>query len=896
MFNLKLTHNIKHNIDGNERALLWTELIFAVIIAVLSSLAAFSTLLFCPNNVYPLTADSMGHLTKVRYLAECFSRFEFPSWFPQWYNGSTVMQYYPPLSYIIMAVIEMFCKNVTLTYKVFCFLMLFIGGMGIWVFCRKYIGKWCGLFGIATYCMQTFLTRSLFGAGVLAQGPVFALSPWFIIIVLSYADTPRKRNFALSAIFTFLLILSHAMHAFIVCLCIAVVLFYFVLIKRIKFFNYFTLGVSMAIGAMLAGYWWMVGATGLENPGIPYLLEEAGLLYTATLEWYLPGEGNKAGLVFAISITLACIAGFLVYLYSSYKHKNNKNDKYYSLYNILLTFFTFIFSFGQYNPLFKIVPLYRSLVPGRILSLSAVSGAIVCSYLLYSIIRFTKGKNVLLRSVSALVCVGIISAVFIQMNPYKDKHEIIDVNELYDKVMSMNSGTGGLFDKGRYEWIAPVHSGETYFPVIHGFNTADGWNIEGTPHNRSIWSYNVALVSECEEYVIKDMLFWNVRSIFTLKNRTRLRESIDNSIYDLKYEKGVNDWNSGVLYTSDLPSSYFLVDKRDFLISGKGSTPLTLEFPFMAKNTSNYLSDYPIDKLKKFKLIYIAEPPVETEEESRKLESIIRELIENGTEVIIEPSNDQTIPLFGVSAFDINFENDPVLKKVDPSFKSSVNEINFNETGVSRAINGLDEVYYKLFSNNGRLQNDIIGSKNIGSGNVYFIGMHLSQYLISSQIYIYGYNKENTYPYAKPVKTLLEDLFSRFEHNKSFMPDAFPVKSSDWNYKGCKFEYESNSPQQVTVSVSYTPRWNITVDGEKIPVTQRENLILLDLPEGRHKVEMHYGITVYGFIGYVFSFFGLLTLIIHVLFYKNILDLYLSIGNRLAIYFEMITNKRLPQK
>lgn len=888
----------KLNTVSKETKSFQLELLLALIVAVLASLASFSTLLFCSNDLYPVTADSMGHLTKVRYLAECFSKLEFPSWFPQWYNGSTVMQYYPPLSYIMMAPIEMICHNVTLTYKIFCFFVLFSGGMGIWLFCRKYIGNWCGLFGIIVYCIQPFLTRSLYGAGVLAQGPVFAISPWYVLFILSYCLNPTKLKLFLISTLTFLLIISHAMHAFMVCFCIACVLFIFVLIKKIKLINFFSLGLSMAIGALIAGYWWLVGATSFETPGVPYLLEEAGLLYTATWDWFLPGEGNKAGLIFGISVSIACIIALLVYLISKHAKLNSENNRYFVLYNILLTFFTFVFSFGTRIPFFTLVPLYQSLVPGRILSLSSVSAAIACAYLVYSIMRFSKEKKILYKIMTSMICIIIMSTILFQLNPYNDKHDAVDINGIYDNVMAMNSGTGEPFDKGRYEWIAPVHSAETYFPVKYGFNTADGWNIEGTSHNRSIWSYNIALLSNCEDYVIKDMLFWNVRSILTLSDRTRLRKALEDSIYSFKYERGENEWNGGVLYTSDVPSSYFLTDKRNSITIGKGSPPVSLEFPFMVKDYSDDISTYSIEELKRYKLLYLVEPPIQTLTQAQQTESIIKELVKCGSTVIVEPSKTQTIPLFNVSAFDINFEGNPQLRKLETPFHSSIDKIDFYEKGITRALAGLDDVYYKLYENDGRLQNDIIGAKNIEEGKVYFIGMHLSQYLKSSTILINGYNREETYPYAEKIKTILNDLFSLTTYNKNFTPESFPVTSSKWDYKGGEFEYSVQSPQEITISESYTPRWKITVDGNPIPVKQRESLIVLDLPAGDHKVALKYGITKYGFVGYMITVFGLLLLILYLCFYHKLTDFYKSIGNKLASFFEFIDlfelNKEAP--
>lgn len=865
------------------------ELILAILIATLASAAAFSNLLFCSNDVYPLTSDALGHLAKVRYLAECFARLEFPSWYPFWYNGSTVMQYYPPLSYLMMAPIELIVHNVTLTYKIFCFIVLFVGGLGVWTFCRKLIGKWCGLFGIVTYCLQPFLTRSLFGAGVLAQGPVFAISPWFILVVLLYAKKTSRKGFFYATLLTFLLIMSHAMHAFMVCLCIMLVLLMFIINKEITFRDYCSVGISMALGALIAAFWWVVGVTGLENPGIPHLLEEASLLYTATWEWFVPGLGDKAGLIFAFPILLACIGAMVLYFVSSRKYRKSDNDHYYILYNIGLTIFTIMFSFGQNAPYFKLIPLYTSLVPGRILSLTSVSGAILCSYLIYSIVSLLKGKVPYYKTISLSFCVVIMALIIWGINPYKDNHATVDLNTQYKYMFSMLNATGSAFEKGRYEWLARVDSAESYFPIQCGFNTSDGWNIEGTPHNRSIWGFNIALSSGCEDYIIKNLLFWNVRAVFTLEDRVQLRKALESSIYDFKYKKNINQWNPGVLYTSELPSSYFLIDNRNALTLGKGSLYISMEFPYMVKNYSNDITKYHLEELKRYKLIYIAEPPITTLKQARQFESAVTELVNSGVMVIIEPSNSQTIPVFGVSSYNFLFERNPQLIR-EPSVKSifEIEKIDFNEKGTTRALSGLDETYYKLHMNDGRVTTDIIGAKSVGNGKIYFIGMHLSQYLKAGTLWINGNIDDNQTiytPYADEVKVIINDFIDQVAVNKNYVPEAFPVINSSWNYAGGNFEYESSRNQQITLSVTYSPRWSAKIDHKPVTVKNRENLIVLDLPAGKHTVSLDYGISKFGILGYAITTLSIGLFILCIVLFDGFLLRLERIVNSIYLYF-----------
>ncbi|MDD3200330.1 MAG: 6-pyruvoyl-tetrahydropterin synthase-related protein, partial [Eubacteriales bacterium] len=171
------------------------ELILALIVTGLACAAGFSSLLFASNELgHPIATDLMGHMAKVQYIAQSIKEGIAPTWFPYWYCGTPVTQYYPPLSYLLMVPIYAFAENVTLSFKIYCFIVLFSGGIGVWFFCRTYIGKWCGLFGCVVFCLQPYTLQTLFTQGQIAQGPIIALTPWYLLAIISYSQRPTVRK------------------------------------------------------------------------------------------------------------------------------------------------------------------------------------------------------------------------------------------------------------------------------------------------------------------------------------------------------------------------------------------------------------------------------------------------------------------------------------------------------------------------------------------------------------------------------------------------------------------------------------------------------------------------------------------------------------------------------
>ncbi|TAH65380.1 MAG: hypothetical protein EWM47_11290, partial [Anaerolineaceae bacterium] len=240
------------------------ELILAIIITIICSLIGMSNLLWESNQLYPAATDAMGHMTKVVYMSEQILQGHLPSWFPYWYNGATTTQYYVPLSYYLMIPIYWATNNIMLTFKIFSAGAIAIGGLGVWTFSYRKIGRWCGLIGILAFSLQPILLQSSYREGVIAQGPIYAIMPWLLLVVLSLAKKPTKAKYIGTTLLTTLMILSHAMHAFMVCLTIIFALLFFVLLKKVRIRDFLLAMSCIAFSGIVTAFWSLVGATQLE--------------------------------------------------------------------------------------------------------------------------------------------------------------------------------------------------------------------------------------------------------------------------------------------------------------------------------------------------------------------------------------------------------------------------------------------------------------------------------------------------------------------------------------------------------------------------------------------------------------------------------------------------------
>lgn len=867
-----LTQEIK--LIGNKKYKL--ELIVAIILALICSLAGASNLLFDANNLFPITADAMGHMTKVRYISECLAHGQIPSWFPYWYNGSTVTQYYPPLSYYIMVPIYWITNSILLTYKINCISMMFIGGMGVWTFCYKKIGRVCGLVGIIVYCWQPFLLISLYKLGVVAQNPIYGLTPWLLLLILSCAQKPTKSKFAFSSLLISLLILSHAMHAFIVCLCTMIILLLFVFFKKISFKNYVITGITIIISGLLTAFWSIVGVTGLENPGTPSVLLDSVHFYTANKEWFF-NKNNVTELYFPFTILIVCMLALVLFINGILLKRHTNSHEYYVGFSIGITFFTVIFSFGYHIPFFEAIPLFKSLVPGRILSLSSVSSAICVAYVFYMFYFLASNSKILVHIYKGIAFCLVVSMIIL-LNPYQYTY-------LAGSLSNDASNTAQWFDKGRQGTQGGFSSHEVYVNYMKNTSSFEGWNIEGTPHSDTIWKHIIAHSANASYFLIKNFAFWNVRNI-SLRDDTK---ELGSTLVEQLHFSEVSDGE----YISSLPSTYFLTDKRNSIVIGEGSVLVSIVFPYIIQGRSNRITDYSIEELSQYKFVYLYEIDVTTEKDLEYMESLITQLVNKGVKVVLEPKITENFNMFGVHVSDVPLESMPTLLVEQACPWKLDSGIGLNNNGLVKSVRslyGLDKTYASfLQKTDGNVKNSVLGIKKVGSGEVIFVGARLSNYLEAVYINAWGSDMLNNKVLedSKKVETIYEKIFDSLGVNKNFLPEAFDVTSSSWDYQGGSFTYNNETAQQITVSVTYAPRWTAKIDHkEEIKVDQCEHLITLDLPAGNHTVELHYGITIYGKIGYLISGIGLVVFILFIMFFNKIQIFLNRLGKFLKSYLQ----------
>lgn len=839
------------------------EWFWALLFALFCSTMTLSNLLWTAGDQILQTDDMMGHMAKITYIADCLKHGQIPSWFGGWYNGTAATQYYVPLSYYVTVPLYWIFKKPLLTYKVLCILVLTIGGMGVYKICRERIGAYVGFFGIAAYCLQHVLTQSLFERGVIAQAPIIAAMPWYLYSVYNCMEKPNKKNFFGATFTTCVLIFSHAMHAYLVCGVTMAVGLLFVLMRRFSWKNYGMCVVSLVLSGIISACWSVVGVLGLEDYNEPYLQQSGIDKFTASADWFF-GSTESTPLVFS---TVLLAWSFLVLILLIRRFHKREKVSVFVMFTMVLMLVSLVLSFGKKIPGYKLIPLASSLVPGRILTYTAVMTAILFAYLIKLLLDRRK-------KVTYLIAIVVIGITVCMMNPFAQSWEISQDENL--KGLSVN--TQERYDKGRF--LGSMSSTVLWNATQKNLNLSDGWNIEGTVHNWASWLKNIALKTGKNDYILKQLEYWNVEYYMVENGNDALGA-------DLEAHGFVPELSGDIytLYHDTKASGYYYTDPRNILVIGSTTNAIAVQYPNMVKDNRDELLMYSIEELERYDCIYLMEQNITTRSQKEEMEAYISQLVADGVTVWVEPMMNSRFQLFDVTATWAERDKVPnkaelvVTEECPYALEKGTLFGSYTKDGCL-ALYNLDETYLALEQKNGSVSNAIVGTKKVDGGEVLFLGGTFSQLIDVVYAEYNGYEAIDgmVMEQSKAVDKFYQSMFDYYELETDWEPTPFSASVFHENYRGGNFYYQSRQNKTVTVSITYSPRWKIYLDGEEIPVHQRENLITLDLPAGRHMVSLEYGMTKYGKFGYLVTFIGLFLWLFLQVFFERIPGMHFSAG------------------
>lgn len=876
------------------RILFLSELLIAMFLIAIGIYITGRTFYSCDNSLYLNTTDAVPIYTKAKYAAECIRNLQWPSWFPNWYNGTSISQYYPPLTYIILTPLDFFLNNTTLCLKIYIFFGLFVGGMGVWSLFYRYFGRVFGIFAGILYVTLPYFTVSFLFWGTVAQVPIIAIAPWYVICCMEYYKTPKGKTWAAIIVLTFIMLLSHVMHGFMIAVCVFFTMLILSFSREKKIANILMWGTGTALSAGILGFWWVTGVLPFENPGVPSLASDAAKDVTANLTWFFPkyeqyitsifpDMSNKVYAYFPFSIIFFTIISCI------FIKKEKGRKKYILNFLYIHTIFAFIFSFGSYLPFYKYIPLANQLVPGRILTEASIGAVVLTVYFISELIKavFKRTMNKIFfkifKKTVALFMLVVTVAVTWHSHIYYPENAIADYASVVSLYSQLDNETSN-FEKGRLAWFGDNFSSiNAYFAYMSNYNIVSGWNIEGTSTADYLRYQNTALAYEKGDYILKNIYDMNVQTcLVNASNFPWLIELLENNGFE--YIGGYT--NTSIMKRKD--QSYFMEQVRDSVVIGKASNVFLSDNPWFVKGYSNNPTEYDIDFFNNYNVVYFCEPEIDNLAQIHEFEEQIIKLTESGKTIFVEFG--RTIfpaPIFGVSPYSFKLDGEYRIESND-KFNDKQFYVNL-DGGYIVQLFGVDDVLYKLKRNRGDFSFDFLGTKTIGNSKVYFVGGPQSQLKGFAFKYLTGITVDNESLLQRDdiLNGITQSLFDPLNMYKNLNLPEFNAQNVKWGANSCDFDYQIDADKRIMVSVTYTPRWKVYIDGEKTKVERVDNMLTFNVPAGKHHVNMRYTMTKYGVIGIFITMFSLIISVVILRFYKKVLSLLNFIIKAVCRYLEI---------
>jgi len=278
----------------------------------------------------PMGVDSTSHLSKTLFMYNSYKvDGKFPLWYPDWYGGTPFLLFYSPMSYLLVFFVSILGVDPVFAYKWVDSFFYLLAPFTVYFLARKlHFNEIEGisaslLFSISPMVVSNFIFYDRFPTVV-----ALPLACLFLAFFVSSLEYGRRRDYALSAIFAGILVLTHHLSAY----CTGVIAIVFLVVYYLTQKN--LRGVSYTVAATLIGAF-LVSAVWL----IPFILTIGQLsenpFYNRSNMFPFVELGQFSGFILSITIFQFILAIYAIVLFARKTMSNGERR--------LLGFFTLLF-------------------------------------------------------------------------------------------------------------------------------------------------------------------------------------------------------------------------------------------------------------------------------------------------------------------------------------------------------------------------------------------------------------------------------------------------------------------------------------------------------------------------------------------------------------------------
>lgn len=774
--------------------------------------------------------------------------FRSSAWMPDWYMGDPTRVYYPPVTNWMLGLTATATGDIVQAYRLFMFAILLSLGLSIYVIGYSWGQNiFAALIGAILVMSVPYTLRTLFVEGNFARGLAILPLPYLVWANERLLTQGRVRTSFILLVFLWAFaLLAHIQQAVIfafilvVYVALRIVMNEYIPIRR----SFFAL-LALIFGGLVASFYILPAYSKIELSNVPYLPDK---IDSFTVDWsaIIPTQDNIEATTIGIMLIVFCV------LYSLRFGKQHQKAI------VIVASLSVLLAFGEKGGLYLFLPLRQLILPERFLNITAI--------MLPLMIASTPNLHIGRR----WLIIGAIVVLWVDFYPV---WRIVHMRPPTPDLVHLADISASRPYQGRsVPLINPSPSSAQVYltSLTAGRDSATGWALENTPQHEGIRRLGRAMERSLD-YLPALLSLWNTDYIIT-ENNTEI-DSL-NGIYDVIAADG-----GFKLWERFEPSSFAqILPKNQMLVIGDNPSVWMFAFPFASEGFSPELADYDPNYLIRFDTIGINRI-----KSPNQIEALLQPWVEEGGTLIMDLSNLQPpynagFEIFDVQTFSYSLSESSPISGTIANLPSEFTIPSDIEQWVGNTYFDLDNVMLSIEYDGQSYP--LLGYKNVGEGQVWFVGFNL----------FYWLDLQNNQELSKHVVDLI--LNNHDVYQELTLP-SLSISNRIYDGHTLTFDYNLENDDYVILSQTYFPRWRAYLDNQPISIDNHQHLIALNLPKGQHHIRLEYEpYSTVSLVGFAISGFGILLSILTWFALRNFHVL--TVQDRIHDFFDRHSYGDLP--
>lgn len=807
---------------------------------ILLSLVAYQHILWPPvEQRYPWGSDTWGHLFKAEMLYEQIQQGNYyPQFTEYWYSGVQPFRYWAPLSYYVLALLRGLSRDIFSASNLYIYLCALLGAFS-WLLLSRRMGLWPAVMAALVWLLWQDNVRVAFSEGNLPRVLATALLPLLFALFLRII-TRRKSYWAIIGVIVSmqLVLLCHAMIAAIYCISLALFAFLLWVFQGCSIKD-FARGLLVLVVGILSSSWWLLpsltgGITGIDTQAVKEVVQ-----FIPAHISFSPLHRLKSVETFywGLSLILLLVASLITW----------KSKPAWAKSLVVCGIILILITLPLFRAIYIVLPLSHLLWPLRFSSFAAL--AIMASGFTFEI---EEKRQQWLQSSATVGWVLVFLLVFLM------------VDCLVSFRLLAHTGTkpftiiqSGEFIKQEPGWrvatidLSQLGSAPSFtFSEMAGLEQVFGWAWQGAVTSRNIMLLNTGLEKQYYPFLFRSCVDMGATDLVVKEDVITDLQAFRRAAVMAGYQQHNKFTDISVWRSINYP---YLVEKNPrCLVIGKYGGTIALQFPEVEMALSHRIDDYSLEEIKQYPMLILSGASWNSKKQAEKL---IGDYALSGGEVFIEMAGMPPNVLAKQPEF-LGVYGEPVSIRQEIEVRGKDVRVIlpplWQHEGEWKAYipMGLDKVELE-FSYCGN-QAPILGYKMYKGKKIWFMGANLSYHAFQSGE-------------SESARLLRKILKLNPEYAGDFL---LPLQDYEASEEGYRMSYQLEQDSEMIVPISRIDGLVVNLDGKRIEADSYENLLKLELPAGKHRLEMSIEKTAIFTWGKYLSLFTILLLLAALAWYR----------------------------